>query len=151
MIYIPPELLTSRQVLVINIESLLSSLEFILYNVNGTVSDVNFNPLFSSYIFNKTSHGYGYVSEDDIRIGLKAEDWSIDVLENVLSEMTMEIAYELSDVRINPWGMYYTNLDGCYLHIEYLCDYRILRWINSDDSKQFSKEDTLKNLHIGGF
>lgn len=151
MIYITPELLTSRQVLIINIESLLSSLEFTLYTINGSISDVNFNPLFSSYIFNKTIHGYGYVSEDDIRKGLNAEDWSIDVLESALSEMVVEIAYELADVKINPWGMYYTGLDGYYLHIEYLCDYRILQWINSDDSKQFSKEDTLKNLHVGGF
>lgn len=66
-----------------------------------------------------------------------SEQELIDIHQSILSELRLELR---GLERLNPWGVYTCTVKNTHLRTEYLGDYRIIAWGNSEDAKtNFSK------------
>lgn len=67
-----------------------------------------------------------------------------------LSDLTNEVReVTLHGITINPWGVYSCSVRNKSLTLEYLGDYRIIAWSESDDAKQYQHLSEQQRVHEG--
>lgn len=91
----------------------------------------------SGYYFNKTIEVIHEILYVDIPYA-EMTNREITHISDFLSEVIAEVGYCIDWLRLNPWGVYSVDVDNIgILSIEYVGDYRIITWSESDDAKQF--------------
>lgn len=138
---IPSELLERSCRLLLDINSVYTILYNYLENIPEYEMDHIVYNICLLYIYNKTLHGYGYISPEYIhslfvKVGV---NFRVQVFEEIIDNCFIELDYLLSDRVINPWGMYYVEVSLETLHLNYVVDYRILKWNESKDAEQYSE------------